>query len=381
MVESRRKRPKVLALVPVYYPIAYGASYAAQLLLESDFSNAYELHHINTRFADTAADVGKVSAQKLVLFVKYLFQLVVALITVRPDYVILLPAFNRSAYLKDSIYQVVCALVMRRKVIWWAHNWGLRRLYDKSGALMRRYIRWIAGFVHVVVTPGDQQHTDFDFLFQSGQLRTIPCGVPTETYKIDRFNGRHDVHVAYLSNFVLTKGWRVLLEAAQKICAHCPDVTFDFYGNPSRDTSLNDILKDFQSTGFPERIIYHGPVYGPAKHKAFDLADIFCFPTFYPMETFGMVNIEAMNAGLPIITTDHASIPEIVIDGVGGILVPKQNSIALAEAILRLLEDRNARQRMGAYNQRRFYERYTVGVFAQKWIDLIGELEDERKSG
>lgn len=377
MIESRRDRPKVLILAPIHNPVAYGASYAAQLLIESYFSKEYDLHHINTRFADTAADVGKVSAKRLVLFVKYLLQLVVTLITVRPDYVILNPAFNRSAYLKDSIYHVVCAVLMRRKVIWWAHNWGLRRLHDGSGSLMRRYIRWIAGSVYVVVTPGRQQHMDFGFLLQSKKLYTIPHGLPPEPYDMNRFDEHHDVRVLYLSNFALTKGWRVLLDAAQQVCACRADVTFDYYGNPSNDTSLNDIVKAFQSTEFPERIIYHGPAYGPAKHKAFEIADIFCFPTF--LETFGLVNLEAMNAGLPIITTDHASISEIVIDGQGGVLVQKQATVALAEAILRLSENRNARQRMGIYNQRRFYEWYTVDVFAKKWINLIGRLEDERK--
>lgn len=380
MVESKRKHPKVLILAPVYYPIGYGASYAAQLLLESDFSKVYDLHHINTRFADTAADLGEVSTKKLILFVKYLFQLVVALITVRPDYVLLLPAFNRSAYLKDSIYHVVCAVLMRRKVIWWTHNWGLRRFYDGSGSLTRRYIRWITGSVYAVVTPGSRQHTDFDFLFQSKKLYSIPNGLPPESYDIDRFDEHHNIRVLYLSNFVLAKGWRVLLEAAQQVCACRADVTFDFYGNISKDTSLNDIVKAFQSTGFPERIVYHGPVYGPAKHKAFERADIFCFPTFYPMEAFPIVNLEAMNAGLPIITTDHASIPEIVIDGQGGILVPKQDAVALAETILRLSEDRNVRRRMGAYNQQRFYDLYTVDMVAQKWINLIGGLVDERNS-
>ena len=78
MVESRHKRPKVLILAPVYYPIGYGASYAAQLLIESDFSKEYDLHHINSRFADTAADVGEVSVKKLFLFFKYFLLLLVA---------------------------------------------------------------------------------------------------------------------------------------------------------------------------------------------------------------------------------------------------------------------------------------------------------------
>lgn len=378
MVELRQKRLKILVLTPIYPRIAYGASYSSQVLLESDFAKVYEIHHINTRFADTAEDVGVFSIRKVVLFVKYLMQLLFMLITVKPDYVVLNPAFNRLAYVKDSVYHVICAMLMRRKVIWWAHNWGLQRLYDGSGFFMRRYIRWVADSVCAVVIIGNRQIADFDFLFQSDKLHVIPHGISPETYEMDRFDEHHDIHVLYLSNFLLTKGWRVVLEAAQQVCACRTDVTFDFYGNTSRDTSLSDIINAFDSTGFPERILYHGPAYGPVKHKAFDVADIFCFPTFYPMETFGIVNIEAMNAGLPVITTDHACISEIVMDGQGGILVTKQDVAALAQAILQLVEDEKSRHRMGMYNQKRFYGLFTVDKFTERWIDFIYGLKGRK---
>ena len=380
MADSAPRRPVILILVPIYTPIAYGASYAAQLLLESDFSTEYELHLINTRFAESAADVGKISFKKLGLFLKYFLQLVVALLTVRPDYVILNPGFNRSAFLKDSLYHVVCAVLMRRKVIWWAHNWGFRRLSDRTGFLMRRYIRFVVGTVYAVVTPGDRQHTDFDSLIDTDKIHTISYGLPPESYAMERFSEHQDICVLYLSNFALTKGWRVMLEAAKMVCEIRKNVRFEFVGNVSSDTSLSDIDKAFSTLQFSDRIIYCGPAYGSAKHNAFERADIFCFPTFYPMETFGIVNIEAMNAGLPIITTDHANIPEIVIDGEGGILIPKQDSVALMKAIVRLSDDWNVRHRMGAFNQRRFYERYTVERFLQGWINLIRGFEDEQLS-
>lgn len=62
-------------------------------------------------------------------------------------------------------------------------------------------------------------------------------------------------------------------------------------------------------------------------------SDIFCLPTFYPVEAQPVSIIEAMNCGNAILSTEHASIPEIVRHQTDGYLVPKQNTQALSEAL------------------------------------------------
>jgi len=213
-------------------------------------------------------------------------------------------------------------------------------------------------------------------MFLPEQLVVIHNSVPVETYSWGRFQGRSNVRVLYFANLEITKGWQVLLEAAMRICAMRDDVFFDFYGNPVPNSSIAAIHQAFQTSGYPDRICFHGPAYGLEKHQAFEKADIFCFPTFFPVETFGLVNLEAMNAGLPIISTDHASIPEVVIEGLGGFLVAKNDGEALSAAIIRLAEDNDLRLRMGRFNQQRFYEHFTVDRFVDRWIELILKLGD-----
>jgi glycosyltransferase involved in cell wall biosynthesis len=361
-------------LAPIYRVTFSGAAYMPQVLRDSAFVQRFQLTHINTRFVNAVSELEKFNLTKCFLLLKYLAQLIVALVVKRPHWIIVCPAFSPGAFLKDSIYTVVCAKLFRRNVIWWAHAWGFRRLYDGSRVWFQSYMRWVSAQVSCVVTVGSRQPNDFALAFASEKLFTINCGVPVEQYSLSRFQDRSGVRVLYFANLEVTKGWRVLLRAAQKVCGLRTNIGFDFYGNPTENSSPEDIRRAFETTGYTDRIVYHGPAYGHEKHLAFERADIFCFPTFFRFETFGIVNLEAMNAGLPIITTNHASIPDAVVDGRGGFLVPKEDSEALLSAILRLADDPNLRQHMGEYNQQRFVDHFTVEKFAERWIQFMGNV-------
>lgn len=75
-------------------------------------------------------------------------------------------------------------------------------------------------------------------------------------------------------------------------------------------------------------------------------ADIFVCPSEWP-EPFGMVNVEAMAAGKPIIASRIGGIPEIIVDGTTGILVEPANPLELAQAVKELLIDEDLRKKMG----------------------------------
>jgi glycosyltransferase involved in cell wall biosynthesis len=169
-------------------------------------------------------------------------------------------------------------------------------------------------------------------------------------------------------------GWLVTLEAAKAVLSFRRDVRFVFCGGwwPLSDERF--ALQLVSEWGIAENIEFHGIVVGEAKTRVFESADIFVFPTFFPVETFGIVNLEAMEAGLPIITTSRGAIPEIVEDGVNGYLIAENDPEELAAKILLLADDQDLRCQIGIRNRKKFMERFTADAFADRWISLIKDI-------
>jgi glycosyltransferase involved in cell wall biosynthesis len=111
-------------------------------------------------------------------------------------------------------------------------------------------------------------------------------------------------------------------------------------------------------------------------HVAFDRlageyrrADVFCLPS--RQEAFGIVFLEAMAAGLPIVAARAAAVPEVVPDGECGILVPPASPNELAQALNRLLSSAEERRRMGEAGRRRA-PLYDVSLVAMRFLEAVG---------
>jgi glycogen synthase len=111
-------------------------------------------------------------------------------------------------------------------------------------------------------------------------------------------------------------------------------------------------------------------------------AAVFCCPSIY--EPFGIINLEAMACGTPVVASAVGGIPEVVVDGETGLLVPLEQhaespfdpidprrfSADLAAAINRVLADPKLRARMGEAGRRRVESEFAWGVIARRTVDL-----------
>lgn len=97
-------------------------------------------------------------------------------------------------------------------------------------------------------------------------------------------------------------------------------------------------------------------------------ADLFCLPSV--QEGFGIVFLEAMAAGLPVVACRAAAIPEVVLDGVTGVLTPPRDPAALAEALEGLLRDPGRAGRLGAEGRRQATG-FTPRPVAERFLDAV----------
>jgi glycosyltransferase involved in cell wall biosynthesis len=101
--------------------------------------------------------------------------------------------------------------------------------------------------------------------------------------------------------------------------------------------------------------------------------DVFALTSDF--EGFGLVLLEAMSAGKPIIATNVSAIPEVVADGETGVLVPAQDPRAFGEAVVRLL-DPALRDRLGKAGRRRVDEAFSPAVMVQATLDVYDKALD-----
>ena len=101
-------------------------------------------------------------------------------------------------------------------------------------------------------------------------------------------------------------------------------------------------------------------------------ADVFVAPSLY--ESFGLVFLEAMRWGTPVIGTKAGGIPEIIKDGESGLLVPPGDHAELAAAIASLLNDRQKRLRLGESGRRRVEEEFSATTMAKRTLDFYSSV-------
>jgi glycosyltransferase involved in cell wall biosynthesis len=118
---------------------------------------------------------------------------------------------------------------------------------------------------------------------------------------------------------------------------------------------------------FDRRIVVKGRVPIGEVSRYFETADIFCMPT--RLEPFGIVFIEAMAYGLPIISTRVGALPDLVEDHVNGILVDSEDVDSLAAALQKLIDNPKLRRDMGRSGRQRYVDQFN-------WTKVYSNIRD-----
>ncbi len=182
------------------------------------------------------------------------------------------------------------------------------------------------------------------------KIKVIPFGIDLEKYKdvkytnylTDKLTDKNSVKLLFVGRLVYYKGVEVLLRSIKKT----KNTELFIIGTGELDKPLKTMSKEL---GLEARVHFLGRVGEDELHGAFYDCDIFVLPSVSRSECFGLVQLEAMAFGNPVINTSlPTAVPEVSINGETGITVPPGDSFALAEAIERLAENRELRENYGA---------------------------------
>jgi glycosyltransferase involved in cell wall biosynthesis len=168
--------------------------------------------------------------------------------------------------------------------------------------------------------------------------------------------------VGFIGRLNRWKGYEVFVEAATILAQRHSETDFVLIGSapPGEEGRLLDLRAGIERAGLGGRIFAIG--HHPLADRAYGGLDVVAVPSTWP-EPFGLVIVEAMRAGVAVVATRHGAAPELIDDGVTGLLVPPGDAAALADAIAALLDDPRRRRRLATAARVAARERFTVARF------------------
>jgi glycosyltransferase involved in cell wall biosynthesis len=264
-----------------------------------------------------------------------------------------------------KVFRIPCALQL---------HYSFRLFYSSCSRIPRRLVLWVLHLatVFVVICKDDQQ-----FLKGIGATRIRSTYLPNcvDVQGLQLSSGEFlrarkrggDLEVLFLGGSdTKRKGLPELLKAIPAIAQRFPEVRFRLVAVPP------DLVASVLPSEHLGRCLIEGWVAGRDKTERLARADLFVLPTHG--EGMPIAILEAMAAGLPIVATEVAGIPDMVRNEQEGLLIPLGDVPALAEAIMRLFRSPDLRNAMGRRAAKRVMQEYDLSRGVENWEHLYRSL-------
>ena len=372
-MSQKKTRILICGILPPPY---FGHSVMYKMLMESSFPRHLDIVFLNMHFW-TYGQHKKVTPVKLLKMGWYLMKYIWLLIIKRPKYVLYNMSFDKMPFLKDFLFCSIGKMFGAGIII---HDMGqyIRELYDSSSPFMKRMVKRFAKMATASVIMGNHTKSVYEGFMDESQLFVVPgCVEDSKGMAEDYLIAEKDsskITVLYFSYLSESKGARVAFEAVRQVLEKKEDVCFQFAG-PLESESIGQELDQLVAEN-PGRVEYLGYVDDADKRtKLFRGADVFIFPT--QRDVFGLVLLHALAEGVSIVSTKEGNIPDIVEDGVNGVLVEKGSSEQLARGIIDLAGSDVRRAEMVPVNREKYIREYTVEVFGERMVKIFQQLDKD----
>jgi glycosyltransferase involved in cell wall biosynthesis len=202
------------------------------------------------------------------------------------------------------------------------------------------------------------------------KMIVAPLGVDPELFAPQTFRAQPEIfEILCVGRLTPAKGQHMLIDAVDRLAAEGRKVRLRLVGSGPDETSLKIHSARLDH---PDCIVFEGAVNQDRIRSLYAQADIFALPSF--AEGLPVVLMEAMAMEIPCVTTHIAGIPEMICDGVDGLLTPPSDLDALTAALARLLDDGRLRKKIGRNGRKRVVEHYNL----RKNVERLAAIFSER---
>lgn len=198
-------------------------------------------------------------------------------------------------------------------------------------------------------------------------------GVDFEIFKANKLSDSSLFTLGYVSRIDEGKGWPELLKAVALIKNEQPELVERFklnlYGTGGQVEQLKNEISEL---GIGKLVTYFGALEHNQLAIKYSEMNAFVFPTH--RESFGLVAVEALACGTPVLASNISPVNEIVIEGINGLFFEKQNPHSIAKKIIQLLEMKKADYDKLVSNARESVEHYSAELVAKQLDENLQKL-------
>jgi glycosyltransferase involved in cell wall biosynthesis len=352
-----------------------GVTMINQSITESSIiGQYYSLDVIPIQFSKQMKNIGRFSVLKLFVLGAVVLKTIRKLLTNRYRFIYFTLNLNGMAFYRDLILVGILKL-FRQKCLFHLHGKGQNISYAQNFLKLSLYRFIFKNNLTILISPlllnemEDFLKPDQIFYCLNGIKPTVAAGDLEKANQIRKAD--HKTKIIFLGHLWTLKGCYLLLEALNLLKKKGHDFEAVFVGTEI-DITPQDFSKRCIALNISDRVSYLGPLYGAKKTEQLLQADIFAYPTLN--DSFGLVLLEAMEAGLPIVASEEGSIPEIIIHNESGFIVPKNSVQALADQLTVLFNDPALRFKMGQAGRARFEQQFTVEKFENNLLKIFNQV-------
>lgn len=343
------------------------------IMIEKILAGKYQdvrLYHVRMAFSKEMDEIGKASLYKVV----HLFEIIIRILFYRifrnADVLYYPPAGPDKVPVFRDIAILLSTRWMFRKVIFHFHAGGVSSLNFGSGVL-RNLFQWAYYRPDIAILLSELNPPDGKNLLAAQEF-VVPYGI--EDNGQDKLAGNtadQGGKILFVGIIKESKGVLVLLDACRILRERGLDFSLQLMGKFESADFEGRVKGMVKSYHLETQVSFLGVLTGTTKFNVFRECDVFCFPTFFESETFGVVLLEAMQFSLPVVSTVWRGIPSIVQDGENGFLVSPQNSRILAEKLEYLILQPSLRVKMGTSGRKIFLDKFTISKFHLKMEEIF----------
>jgi len=366
MKNKMNKKYNILLFIKLPPPVT-GATQMNQYVADSEsLKNKFNIETIRISYNQTVNNLGNIKFSKLLNIIKYSLLLIKKLLFFKPDLTYFQISPLGFAFIRDSLY-VFIMKVFNAKIVYHIHGKGI---VDQISNPINRLIYKSVFKNQEVITLSKLLDYDIRPIFDK-DVYHVSNGIPIMQYNKKEKVDNSMIKILFLSNLIKSKGILDFIEAMEILRIKGIRFVASVVGDEGDLSSrkLKNIIKD---KGLDNFVSYCGPKFGDEKNQMYLNSDIFVFPT--TNDIFGLVNIEAMQFSIPVISTNEGAIPEIVKDGITGFIVEKNAPHQIAEKIEFLISHHELRKKMGKAGRKKFLEKYTLQVFEKNLCNVFNEI-------